>query len=65
MLGNIRFDEKKKFIHLLKLDELNPKEELDIPKLKKDMLDLFHMIDALGYTKVEEVQHFALTPDDF
>jgi len=29
------------------------------------MIDLFHMIDALGYTRVEEIMHHALTPEDF
>lgn len=65
LVGKIRFDEKKKFIHLLELDKLDPEKEVDLAQMRGYMIDLFHMIDSLGYTRVEEIMHNAIRVEDF
>jgi|TARA_R100001530_G_scaffold75238_1_gene52862 hypothetical protein len=65
LTGAVKFPKKKDFIHLLELDKLDPDKPIDINKLRAWCVDIFGMVDALGYTRVEEVQHEQLTARDF
>jgi len=61
----IKFPNRKKFEHLLELDKLDPDNPPPLKELRKFAIELFAMIDALGYTRVEEIQHEEITPQHF